>query len=681
MFNIQHDQKNCMKFFLLFVLATVFTIPEIARAHPDIDSLLRVMETSGDDSVKVCAMNHAAFYYVFNAPEKAREMIDRGKELALRQRLLFGYNELLNTQGVYFDVLGVRDSAAVYFQEALRMSRKNGWPTIEEKALNNLGMNHWSGGNWREALDYFSQALALNASMQPENRINRAKYLNNIGLIYQETRRYAKALDFHRQALEIRMQFPLPHEQAISYANTALCYKGLGQHDAAIAHYEKAILLAGQANNLRMYYSLHDNLGNTYVDRGDHEAALPYFLKALERPAHLGQNPKSDLSVLSNLTATYTLMGQPKKALEYAQRGLNTLDAHPHLERFAPTLLKSTAQSHYLLGNWKAGHAYFDRFAAATDSAFSQENAEALASLEVAFETEKKEQHIALQSAELAAQRVRIQRNIVLSLALLALLVLAVALIFLVLSRNRRQATLMLREREILIKEAQIHAALASQESERKRLARDLHDGLGQWISALGLHIAQIEKETLPAARTQLCARASQTIDEMHIEIRNIAFNLMPTVLISSGLPAAIRELALRIRQAGGPLIQVGDFDMAERLSEQQEINLYRIMQEWLHNVLKYNSATRIDIQFVRHEHDLTIMIEDDGAGFDPTILTHSKGNGWKNIQSRLSLLKGDIALDTGPGLKGTTAVIVIPMQRAGKRGETYSHSPEAVSI
>jgi two-component system NarL family sensor kinase len=84
-------------------------------------------------------------------------------------------------------------------------------------------------------------------------------------------------------------------------------------------------------------------------------------------------------------------------------------------------------------------------------------------------------------------------------------------------------------------------------------------------------------------------------------------------------------------------------------------------VQEWVNNVLKYAQAHNVQIQLVGHHDEISLTIEDDGHGFDKGELERSQGNGWKNIQSRLSLIKATLELDTEPGRKGTTLSINMP--------------------
>jgi two-component system, NarL family, sensor kinase len=81
-----------------------------------------------------------------------------------------------------------------------------------------------------------------------------------------------------------------------------------------------------------------------------------------------------------------------------------------------------------------------------------------------------------------------------------------------------------------------------------------------------------------------------------------------------------------------------------------------------VNNIIKYANARFIEIQFVGHDHEIAVMIEDDGMGFEPSMVENSKGNGWKNIKSRINLIKGSVDLDTTPGRQGTTLVFRVPV-------------------
>jgi len=186
---------------------------------------------------------------------------------------------------------------------------------------------------------------------------------------------------------------------------------------------------------------------------------------------------------------------------------------------------------------------------------------------------------------------------------------------------------------------------------------------MGQLILSLRMIISSIESQPTLEGKLQLVGKSEHILDEMHKEIRSVAFNLMPQTLIKEGLVPALTEMARRVSESGKLQMRVKDFNLPDRLGELQEISLYRVVQEWTNNSIKYSNATKIEVQMVGADDEITLTIEDDGDGFEPAVLENGAGNGWKNIQSRLNLVKASVFVDSLPGRKGTTLVVQIPVQ------------------
>jgi len=206
---------------------------------------------------------------------------------------------------------------------------------------------------------------------------------------------------------------------------------------------------------------------------------------------------------------------------------------------------------------------------------------------------------------------------------------------------------------------------MKSQEDERKRFAQDLHDGFGQLISSFNLNLSSLEtiKKSDSGKRLNIFQTCTSILDDMYIELKNICFNLMPQTLIMEGLSAALKEFATRINQCNKIRVEILLYDMDDRLSQIQEISLYRISQEWINNIIKYSNATHISLQLTKDTQEVTLLIEDNGRGFNKSKLESNPGNGWKNIHSRANLIKGELELDTNPNTIGTTFILNSPLQ------------------
>ena len=149
----------------------------------------------------------------------------------------------------------------------------------------------------------------------------------------------------------------------------------------------------------------------------------------------------------------------------------------------------------------------------------------------------------------------------------------------------------------------------------------------------------------------------------MYEELRRICFDMMPNTLLQHGLSAALQEFCGRINKADQVSMELDLFGLEERLANLQEVSLYRIVQEWTNNILKYGKAENITVQLTADENELTLMIEDNGPGFDKELLINSKGHGWKNIHTRTKLIDGEIEFDTHEQRRGTTFILNAPIK------------------
>lgn len=640
-----------------------------SQSPQKIDSLLQVIETTTNDSIKLRLTNQVSFYFIFNDIERALLLLNNGIREAQEKQFYFGVNELTNTKGIYFDVKGIKDSARYYFEKGLEMSREWKFKSIEQMSLNNLGMYNWNNGNFQEALDYFYQALEMNTTYSPENIQGESVYLNNIGLIYQELKQFEKALENHQKALKIREEINLESEQAISLANIGVCYKNLLQYENAIDAYKKAIDLAKSANSMRNYYSFHGNLANVYQEQENFEQAIANYKIALERPASLGANPKSDLTTYSNLTAAYSQLNQPRQALNYAEKGFEILEKNPLFKNFAGTLYKHAAESSYLLGNIQKGSEYLSEYIAINDSIFSKNNADAIAELEVKFKTQEKEIQLAETRAALAEKELKLGKKNLLIYGVSFLALLLAVLGYLLYNQQKLKNRQL--QKEAQLKEALNQIATQNQlQEQRLRISRDLHDNIGAQLTFIISTLDNIkygfklQNDKLGEKLQNISSFTSNTI----FELRDTIWAMNKTEITFEDLNARITNFIDKARQSTENTNF--NFDISEELNNKYHLssiegmNIYRIIQEAVHNALKYANAKNIAVTIAENSNYINITIQDDGKGFN--IQQTEPGNGLNNIKKRAKEIKSEININSIPG-SGTTISLKINIKKTGK--------------
>lgn len=223
---------------------------------------------------------------------------------------------------------------------------------------------------------------------------------------------------------------------------------------------------------------------------------------------------------------------------------------------------------------------------------------------------------------------------------------------------NKQKIDDLLQDQEI----ASLQGVLEGQETERKRVAIDLHDRLGGILSMVKLHFSAVEEkidEESPNKKKFLTA--SELLDLAAGEVRNISHNLMSGVLAKFGLLPALEDLRTRISDTGKLKVNLFTNNFKGSLEGEQELQLYRIVQELMSNILKHSEAKETNIQLTESEGNVNLIVEDDGVGFNPEKLGKKSGIGLSNLKARVAKLDGTFHIDSGKGA-GTTISIDIPV-------------------
>lgn len=218
--------------------------------------------------------------------------------------------------------------------------------------------------------------------------------------------------------------------------------------------------------------------------------------------------------------------------------------------------------------------------------------------------------------------------------------------------------TLIQQQRKLLSwQQARIWAEIETLEKERRRIATDLHDEIGPMLSAVKLQINHLE----PVEETELAAlkKSSEQIDSIIQRFRDISYNLLPNTLVRKGLIKAVEEFIYRVKPPEGLLISFVASDID--LDKHSEINLFRIVQEIVHNTIKHARATTLTMKLKQRNTYVILKTKDDGIGFTyQEKMQHANGLGLLNLQSRVEVLGGHLDIQTEHG-KGTVYVIEIP--------------------
>lgn len=301
-----------------------------------------------------------------------------------------------------------------------------------------------------------------------------------------------------------------------------------------------------------------------------------------------------------------------------------------------------------------------------TDSLISEKTRLNVANLEVKYETEKKDRQIAEQGLEIAKKQSQ-KQQLWISIGAITLLATLAGLFFV--RRLRYQKTIT-SQKETLHKQKVIeleqknkllalNSMIAGQETERLRIAKDLHDSLGGLLSSVKAHFTTIQDEIKTLEKLNITHKTNALIDEACVEVRRISHNMIPHALTISGLVGALEDMAETL-QLEDYTVDFNSSQFPEGVGKEKQAILYRLIQEIVSNIKKHANAKNILIQIFKVDNGIGLVVEDNGTGFNYEEAIQQEGVGLKSINSRVAFLEGTIDWSTSTGA-GTTITINIP--------------------
>jgi len=570
------------------------------------------------------------------------------------------------------------DSVLFYATQSLRIAREMQAPNLEIDALKLIVSAEVKRGNYSGAINYCllsDSILALNGLSNREIEILMYK-----GLVYQNSGLSLEGLEFYFKArglIEGTGNFnylpELDYYIAIAYYNINeydLCRnyakksmnEEIARKDSSNV-IENLILLSNTFQNtdsISKYLSLADKMSSGKKDYtrvvvlnnqalfnkalGNMGIAKKAYIEAIDIAAKNGF--EYYLSTLYNNFA-YLLLAENKtdsagillsQALQIAKE-LNNIDLQSNA-------LDSYNDYYSIIGDTSLAYLYYKQSVQLKDEYKAKQQVARAMFLSTVFETDKKEQ-------EIAGQKIKINRITITLLALLALFSLAIAGLLYFRHKTREgRSKLKIIEQEKKIET--VNALIEGQDTERKRLAMDLHDGVSPNIAVLKLLVSSNYE------KSGAYAELIHIIEGIGNNIREISHKMLPSQLESKGLVVALDNYIISLNKSN--TIDISFYtDLEKRLPAKYELNLFLLFSEMINNALKHSGATEITVQLLNGEGSLHVSVEDNGKGFDTS--AEYEGIGLRNIRQRVSYLNGEIDFHSVIG-EGTAILIEFNKQQ-----------------
>jgi two-component system NarL family sensor kinase len=593
-----YPDMKCLFSFLLLILV-------IPCSGQNIDSLKKVVFSKASDQTRLNAVIQIANYSSQKKPNEIFAIAKPGLTIAERVNDKKATGLILRDIGKAWYLTGKHDSATFYYDKSAAVLSKitnQSALTADYIELANL---YTESKNYDKAIEICHRAITQSPKTGARWELMAA--LKQVGQLYEARQNYREALSYFRQAFDISDSLDFVQK---TKENSSEAYSRNFMKDVFGSIKQKSESEQDILKTIETKRSLNDTLALT----------INYF----------------NLGVFYQSKKLY---GQALDALQSSLQYATTIN----YTAMQSSALNEIADLYEQKGDFAQSLIYLKRRLALNDPE-NVKHSKTIDELQTKYEITQREDQVLQQQFEITKRNYWIT-----GIFIIVLLMLCIGVFYF------KQAKL--RQRNIAMQ-----AIIETEESERKRIAQDLHDSVSQTMTAAKINLTVIGGE-LPfvnEGQKKRFQKAINLVDDGFREVRTISHNMMPWALHETGLAMVVKQFIENIENDAITINFFSrGFDMP--FDDTVEIILYRVLQESVNNVMKHANASRLDISLIKDEKNISLTIEDNGKGFDTTRPGVYSGIGLNNLRSRINFLKGKVEFDSQVG-KGTLVSIYIPV-------------------
>ncbi|PRX57695.1 sensor histidine kinase [Flagellimonas meridianipacifica] len=662
----------------VFLVSLLFTVSVVgqtfsAQQLDSLESLLPVLKTTKKVDL-LCMLTKGydgidsskTFGYGYQALKLSRKL---GYDLGIAHaNFVIGRAHMYDRPEVALKFLQKGDSLAnLLMQKDSSVKLKKIWTSGKY----NLGITHGFLGEHEKELEITYEVLPMVKEI--EDSFQLANIYTNLGIKNINLGDYSEAKNSLLLGREIYRKLNDPKELTFNLIQLASVYKSLDSLELAQRFFKEAKShLEGYPNK---FDAFHFHLEKSQFDLEQRRFELA--LSELEQSMALIPNDTLSLQyslIVQRMAKIHSAMYDHNKAKEY----INLYIRNSSLRNDGIGIFKGYYQkSKYEAAAKDYNGAYKDLLRALDiyDSVETENTVRKINDLELQYKSAENERALLeLKSekdrADLALERQRANGYL---LALIIGVLVFTALMAYLFYRNklrkvRRMERIRESELERLKQEQQnkiFSAMIEGQEKERKRLAIDLHDGLGGRLSGISLNLSKLDKDQPAKYPKERLKKVVDDLDASLQELRTIARNLMPETLVKFGLKAALNDYCSNMT-GGGTTVMLQYYGEEEGIPLSHQVTIFRIIQELINNAVKHAGASEVLIQYIRDSKQVHITVEDNGIGIPDEVLAENegKGMGLGNLRTRVAYLKGKLDFHSDE-TEGTTVNIHFELDAA----------------
>ncbi len=645
---MQHMQK-----FLLIVLWLGFSTGLLAQQVYH-EYVLSGSSEKTEDTIADMLENGAS--HLYSDPEMAREIAYKALTMAENMESHEWQMKLLNFIGISYMVQSNYERAIDYYHQAKDLARAAGSYSQTGNSLNNIAVAHGDIGDYISALRYF--LMALDEYDQAGMADQEAYVYNNIGMIYAEIENFEKAREYYQNSHKIFHELQDSIRIGTLLINLGSLHYKQEKLDSAMTYLDSAIVYKKLTADKFGLASAKEEKAKVLFDQDELYLAKKEFFRARDLAEELGFD-SGRASILIGLAELSLAAGSLEKAENLALEAMD-LATKINNNKLEYKSHKTLSAIYEKSNNHLRALSHFKLYNQLKDESLNQKRLHQIYNQEMQRAAEISTREIKERERMLSRKNTTI---FFMSFAFVSTLIILVLTYYLYAFQQKQKARKRLHEDRLNMTRERARFALEAEIIERKRLGLELHDGIGPMLSLAKLNVSGLlEKPGIQnEGKTRILENTLSTINQILREMKSISHNMAPMILIEKGLPAALQDLAYKLNDTQKYHVSLEITGLNDKLDDFLEHAVFRSVQEIVNNTIMHAKASRIIIQITGNGEDLTMMIEDDGTGFDPNDLSQNGGIGLKSSATRIESLGGQFYIDSVIG-RGTIVTMIIPL-------------------
>ncbi len=625
---------------------------EAGRAQQALaDSIQKVLQQPGlPDTAQAYNMVLLAMYTEPMDIDKAHRLYKEAVEFSMSKKLDYYAGMALYYEATPFHITGQRVKEYNNLKRAASILEK----LDSYKARNELAGVYVALSGYYRTSELFDSAvmLSLRGIKIQEDIKNYRRIVSaclNLAMIYQQLKMPDKQKEYTEKGLAYAKQTGKRDGLMLAYLHLSGYYTEINEFSIAKVYADSATNYFDVNYDFTRKQNYYLIKANSFQNLNMFDSAVFYFQKSYAN-ASAANSRWNMAEPLMQIGYIYLQQKEYANAEKNVKQGLAIAEADS-IRIFMKEGYGTLSDVYAATGRYKEAFELLRKYNEIKDTILSEERKKFALDLEKKYETLKKDDQLKMQRLEIGQQK-RLNYALAGGAAVLMMI------LFLLYHNHRQKQRLQqqrILEMETREKLAATEAVLKGQEQERTRLAKDLHDGLGGMLSGIKYSFQTMKENLIMTPENQQAfERSMDMLDSSIKEMRSVAHNLMPEVLVRYGLDTAIKDYTTELNNSGIIKAVYQSMGMEGKEIEQSlALGIYRVVQELLNNVVKHAEASGVLVQLFAEKEKLVVNVEDNGKGMDPALLENAGGMGWKNIRLRVNLLNGKIDVQSAPG-KGT---------------------------